>query len=59
LNWDCPSIRGLGTELVKRSEILARDLGCEVAVAIGQFSVLSLISERKIKHTSIVSLTAT
>jgi hypothetical protein len=37
LNWDYPSIRGLGTELVKRSEILARDLGCEVAVAIGQF----------------------
>jgi hypothetical protein len=37
LNSDCPFIRGLGTELVKRSEILARDLGCEVAVAIGQF----------------------
>jgi hypothetical protein len=36
LNSDCPFIRGLGTELVKRSEILARDLGCEVAVAIGQ-----------------------
>jgi hypothetical protein len=31
------TIRGLGTELVKRSEILARDMGCEVAVAIGMY----------------------
>ncbi len=34
------SSRGLGTELVKRSEILARDMGCEVAVAIGTLSQL-------------------
>jgi len=35
-------VRGLGTELVKRSEILARDMGCEVAVAI----VTGMYSER-------------
>lgn len=35
-------VRGLGTELVRRSEILARDMGCEVAVAI----VTGMYSER-------------